>query len=129
MAIQSFASALPNLSQEMVLVLHLVALASVGLFVGLPFVSFKGGAARVNGKFASNKQVLIGLALAVGVIVIVMQSIETLYDLVILSGYEALGVVMVAFPAKIMSETGRSADLVLGGCAVLGLLFIFHPAF
>ncbi|TKX70795.1 hypothetical protein [Halorubrum sp. SP9] len=129
MVIESFAAALPDLSQEMVLILNLVALASLGLFVGLPFVSFKGGAARVNGQFASNTQILVGLAIAVGIVALVMESIETIYDLVILSGYQALGVFMVALPVKIMDETGRSADIILGGCAVLGLLFIFHPAF
>jgi len=92
MAIQSIASALPDLSQEVVLVLNVVALGSLGLFVGLPFVSFKGGIPRVNGKIASNKRVLAMLALGVVVVAFVMRSIETIYDLVILSGYQALGV-------------------------------------
>lgn len=119
-------SILPPLSPEMVLLLNLLALAAIGLFLGLPFVSFKGGAARVGNQFATNTILVIAIILGLVILVVANTLIESIYDLAVLEGYQALGVLLLSVPLKILNETDRNPDAVLGGLLLIGgFLFIF----
>jgi len=117
---------LPSLAPDMVLLLNLVAFAAIGLFLGLPFVSFKGGAARVGAEFATNTKLVIAIVLGLGVIAVANTLIKSIYDLAVFQGYQAIGVILLAVSLKVLHETNRKPDTVLGGLIISGgFLFVF----
>lgn len=122
-------SAFPDFGPTVTMAFNLVAVAGIALLVNPGFISFKGGRIRIFGKFVKDWQAAVGVLLLLTTIVFHETWIGLIYELAILNGQGALGVIILEIPVIVLAKTHRKLNwfwvsMILIGSGIIVISFM-----
>lgn len=115
----------PAFGSSTTAMLHLFALAGLGVAFAPQIISFKGNRIRIFGIFVKNWQAAVGVLILIGIVAVYNELIGSLYNLTILNGQGALGVLVAEIPMIILMRSQRRINLFWGSLVALGGFLIF----
>lgn len=120
-------TSLPTLPQDITLVLHLTALVGVAYGFDVEIISFKGNRVRVFGRYATNPRAVLALLTVFIILAMYDYWVELIYPLLIFSGWQAFGLILVTAAWTILSKSHRNIDIWIGSLLFGGLFLILTP--
>lgn len=116
---------LPTFGPTETALFHLLALTGLTFAFDPEIVSFKGNRVRVLGSYVPDWQAALGVLALIVVVAFYERWIGILYDVTILNGQGALGVLIAIVPVVILRKSHRRMNLFWGGLISLGLLLVY----
>jgi len=120
-------SLLPPLSDEITGAFHMIALAGLAYGFDVEIVSFKGERIRVFGQYVTTRDAIIGIVATLAIIATYSWWSKSLYNVFVLTGWQASGVVCIEVTWLILSKSHRNMDEWTFGLLVDGIILLTYP--
>lgn len=124
---ESIEALLPTLPREITITLHLIVIAGLVYALDIEIISFKGNRIRVFGKFADTKTAIAALTVTFAILATYNYWIEHVYNIIVLTGWQAFGLLMILMAGLILTKSHRKIDLWTFSMIIAGAFFFILP--
>lgn len=120
-------SMLPTLPDEVVGAFYLIALAGMAFGMDVDIISFKGERVRVLGEFVTTERAVLGMFATLVILATYDWWSELILSAFVLTGWQAVGVVVMEIPLIIYSRSHRRMDNLMWLMLLIGLFLFLMP--